>query len=440
MKKILLINPWIYDFAAYDLWIKPWGLLKISAILKKNGFDVFFVDVLDRHHLLLNEEISDLPDGTGKFNSVPIEKPDIIKNIPRQYRRYGLPEDVFKKALPESDIDLILVSSGMTYWYPGVFNAIRILKEFYRDVPVVLGGAYATLSSTHAEKYSGADHIVGNKELNKLSSLLNKDCDFSYVNILNEEIDHSWYIDPSYAVLRLSLGCPFDCAYCAQKELGPGFILKDKVRALEEVRSLYDRGIRNFAFYDDALLFNGEYINSYFEGVLRENISASFHTPNGLHAKFLTAGIADLMKRVNFVNPVLSLEISNDEKGQQWHKKVTRNDLETAVSNLKRAGYKNGEYMVYLLMGVPGSSLEDIVESVDFVHSLGAKISISEFSPTPYTRMAYDNEEGGEDPLLQNNSIYPTFSLSEWGKIREIKNKAVTLNALLPNVSKQLKS
>ena len=31
---ILLINPWIYDFAAYDLWSKPLGLLYIAALLK----------------------------------------------------------------------------------------------------------------------------------------------------------------------------------------------------------------------------------------------------------------------------------------------------------------------------------------------------------------------------------------------------------------------
>jgi len=30
-KRILLINPWIYDFAAYDLWVKPLGLLSLGG-------------------------------------------------------------------------------------------------------------------------------------------------------------------------------------------------------------------------------------------------------------------------------------------------------------------------------------------------------------------------------------------------------------------------
>jgi hypothetical protein len=29
-KTILLINPWIYDFAAFDFWTKPLGLLQIG--------------------------------------------------------------------------------------------------------------------------------------------------------------------------------------------------------------------------------------------------------------------------------------------------------------------------------------------------------------------------------------------------------------------------
>jgi hypothetical protein len=32
---ILLINPWIEDFAAYDFWARPLGLLTIAGVLRK---------------------------------------------------------------------------------------------------------------------------------------------------------------------------------------------------------------------------------------------------------------------------------------------------------------------------------------------------------------------------------------------------------------------
>jgi hypothetical protein len=67
-KDILLINPWIYDFTAYDFWLKPLGLLYIAAILKKHSdFSLHFIDCLDRHHPLLGRKLKTKPDGRGAF-------------------------------------------------------------------------------------------------------------------------------------------------------------------------------------------------------------------------------------------------------------------------------------------------------------------------------------------------------------------------------------
>lgn len=45
--KVLLINPWITDFAAYDFWLKPLGILYICGILKYYGYDVSFALVMN---------------------------------------------------------------------------------------------------------------------------------------------------------------------------------------------------------------------------------------------------------------------------------------------------------------------------------------------------------------------------------------------------------
>lgn len=433
MKKILLVNPWIYDFAAYDLWVKPWGLLKIASILKNAGHKTFLVDVLDRHHPLISEEdIHDHADGTGKYISEEVSTPEPFKNIPRKYKRYGLYPRLLPETLPEN-VDAVLVSSGMTYWYPGAFEAIKMIREKYDDVPIILGGVYATLSYDHAVLNSGADHVVSNADLQSLSSLLDVECDLSFRAILDAGIDYSGYREPGYGVLRLSIGCPFDCAYCAQKRLGPAFMVKDIEKAVTELKDLYARGIKNFAFYDDALLFDTEYIKDYLKRILSEGITAHFYTPNGLHARFITEEIAYLMKKTGFIKPILSLETSEDEKGKDWHNKVNRSEFKKAVSNLQKAGYTPGEYMVYLMLGIPGSDMEDTESSIDFVHSLGAEISLSEFSPVAGAKMSEQFPEAIEEPLLQNNSAFPSFSLSEWPQVQSIKNKARRLNASLKN-------
>ena len=47
--KILLVNPPIYDFTAYDFWLKPYGLLQLAGFLRgKADFKLF--DYTDRLH------------------------------------------------------------------------------------------------------------------------------------------------------------------------------------------------------------------------------------------------------------------------------------------------------------------------------------------------------------------------------------------------------
>ena len=62
-------------------------------------------------------------------------------------------------SLIEEKPDLIGITSGMTYWYPGVFKLIEITKKFFQGIPIILGGIYATLCYDHAKKHSGADIV-----------------------------------------------------------------------------------------------------------------------------------------------------------------------------------------------------------------------------------------------------------------------------------------
>ena len=47
---LLLINPWIYDFAAYDYFAQPLGLLYLAGLLEAQGGAVHFLDCLGAPH------------------------------------------------------------------------------------------------------------------------------------------------------------------------------------------------------------------------------------------------------------------------------------------------------------------------------------------------------------------------------------------------------
>src|SRR5262249_3126064 len=104
LPRVLCINPWIYDFAAYDHWSNSLGLLCLAAFLGERGIEVDFVDCLDKWHpeLLRRQRRSApklRPYGIGHFHREIVPTPACVKFLPRYFARYGLPEDIFRADL-----------------------------------------------------------------------------------------------------------------------------------------------------------------------------------------------------------------------------------------------------------------------------------------------------------------------------------------------------
>ena len=158
---ILLVNPWITDFAAYDFWAKPLGLLTLAGILRRHDFKVSYLDCLDRFHPMAPASDPGARGGRGPYLKTHIPKPDVLGDIPRNFSRYGIRPEWFSQDLRAlTQPDLVLVTSQMTYWYPGVQETIRVIKEIFPEATVILGGIYATLCRQHAADCSGADLIT----------------------------------------------------------------------------------------------------------------------------------------------------------------------------------------------------------------------------------------------------------------------------------------
>ena len=425
---ILLINPWIYDFAAYDLWTEPLGLLYIASLLRENGYQVDLTNCLDRHHPeLLKFQNRESPKsdrfGCGKFHKEIIESPALLESIPRHYGRYGLPLHIFRKELEGGSApDAILVTSSMTYWYPGVFAAIREARERFPDAPVILGGVYATLCHDHAIRNSGADYVVrgeGEVQALKLVHQLIGSGD-SPIRNFPQTIDdypypaHDLLTSRDSLALLTSRGCPIGCTYCASKIVAGRFRQRDAMKVADEIE-FYCRefGTKNFAFFDDALLLNpGKHISVILEEIIRRKLDCYFHTPNAMHASQISASLARQMFRAGFKTIRLGLETSNTDRQRVTGNKINNEQFREAVENLKAAGYSGRDIGVYVLMGLPGQPIEEIFESVRYVFECGVMTKLASYSPIPGTEewekaVKAFGLDPDADPLLHNNSIYP---------------------------------
>ncbi|WP_456400427.1 B12-binding domain-containing radical SAM protein [Mesoaciditoga sp.] len=403
--KALLVNPYIYDVSAYDFWLKPVGLLYIASALKKSGVEVKLLDLLDRS--LPKNNVHEGPYGTGKFHSVVIKSLMEEYGIPRYLKRYGAPKEVFNSL--DFEPDVILITSMMTYWYGGVFETVKILKSRFK-APIILGGNYPTLLPEHAKR-SGADEIVVGEGIPKVYNTIEKLTGVKVEHAVGNDWfellkpDYSFYKSLKAAVVHTTFGCPFRCTYCiAWKK---GFKVRSVESVLEEIENLKAQGVKDLAFYDDALLVKKERFKEILRNLPDE---MNYHLPNGIHAKLLDEETAMLLKEKNFKTIRIGYETSDVELQRKTGGKVSNEAFYNAVNLLKRAGFTEKEVGAYLIVGLPGQSFESALTDVKRVVEAGVKPVINEYTLIPGSidwKIAVNERliDENVDPLLLNNSL-----------------------------------
>jgi radical SAM superfamily enzyme YgiQ (UPF0313 family) len=419
---ILLINPWIHDFAAFDFWAKPLGLLTLGGMLRGQGYQISYIDCLDRFHPELGNTLKPDKFGKGHYLKTTTKKPVKLFDVPRTYSRYGLPESMVRRALTDaSPPQAVLVTSLMTYWYPGVFAVIRIVREIMPEVPILLGGIYATLCYEHAVKNAGADEVLAGEGEGSVLETLGQITGFDGPGGYSpDRLDTYPYpcFDLQRALPYVSIltgrGCPYQCNYCASSFLNPRNRRRSPEHVVEEIAYWHERyGVNDFAFYDDALLIDPDnHIMPILDGVLRRGITVRFHTPNALHIRPMTKDLAELLFRSGFKTIRLGLEPAFFDHRTDLDRKVSPREFEQAVSNLKGAGFTAESMGAYLLFGLPGQNMNELEASVKIVKSCGVKPVLSQYSPIPHTALWEDAVSASRydlasDPIFHNNSIFP---------------------------------
>ncbi len=430
----LLVHPPVYDFALFDLYLKPYALLHLGHWLDACGYRLRLIDALDfsdPDSLRALGRPKRKSNGTGKFFRQVVDKPRCLEVVDRHYARYGVLPGTLEKWLAKAPPDVVLISSGMSYWYPGVVEVTRLVKKLYPRVPVILGGIYATLCTEHARRTSGADYVVAGDALPDLKKILAKHSLPVSDLELNEDLsllpDLSW----EAGVLRFNRGCPFCCRYCASPGISGGFLRGDPDRVFQTLLR-YNRlyGTRTFAFYDDALLVQKEEgIIPFLEKVLSSGLDLSFYLPNALHLAFLDRALALLMKQAGFREIRLGFESAQTAFHQDLDRKLKPDMLAEAMAILKSAGFIDEQISVYILAGLPGQYAEEVEFSIRYAASFGAKVHLAEYSPVPLSDLWDESVRTSvyalaEEPLTHNNTLFPLqwqgFSPEDLEKLKNL--------------------
>jgi len=432
--RALVINPWITDFKLYDEWMHPVGLYFLISLLKHNNWDVEYINCIERDNKLKPKKYN-----TGDFNYQIIEKPPVYNTIKRKYKRYGIDKnELIEKLKKLNKPDIVFVGTGMSYWVQGCIETCNIIRKIFPDTKMIIGGIAASLIPEYLEKYIPEAIIY----TGTLSEKINKFITYKNLNFNNWNpsfIDAFSLIKHHYhGPVLTSLGCPFKCSYCASSKLQDKYYKRPLNIILNEIGYCIEKyNASDFAFYDDALLFNAE--NHFIP--LIDTISSTFsgirlHTPNGLHIKWLDSKILYKMRESGFTTIRFGYETGNDRFLKDIDSKTNKKQLTEKITLAVSAGFDKKNIGVYIMAGLPDQGVNDVLDEISFISSLNVMAKPVFLSPVPGTILGNIYEkmfpELSKNPFFQNDTFFIT-RLHGWNEdtVESIRQKAKKNNEML---------
>jgi len=134
--RALLLFPPIYDFALYDLFLKPYALCRLGAWLARAGYQVRLVNAMDytdpRSAALLGSPRRE-DRGTGKFFRQVLPTPRAVAAIERSYARYGIVAESLEARISSEEPDKTLIEEIKTVPVASYISVVQLLPVAVRS-------------------------------------------------------------------------------------------------------------------------------------------------------------------------------------------------------------------------------------------------------------------------------------------------------------------
>ncbi len=414
--RIALIQPPIEDFYNTTIRLQPIGLAYLKAVLKQNWPE-------------LEVKVMDFQQGWGK-RSIPLPKelrflrafyqfPDVspFSSFYHYYRFGAQPEQVLREVAAFNP-DLIGIALLFTAYAPQALQLARLLKRHLK-VPILLGGSHVSAQAESLLALPFVDFVIrgegerpivhfveawlGGKRFDRVPNLGFKKGNRWQLNAIEENFPVDDLPFPDFSDLNLerytfgrqklsfvisSRGCPYRCAFCSvHQTFGRQFRFRSVENILREVQLRVAQGVRVIDFEDDNLTLNVKR----FENLCQELTTHFAGTPlrflamNGISYFRLSPQTLDLMRAAGFTDLNLSLVSRDTKLLKQLKRPYNIQRFEQLVERAQQLGM---QVVSYQILGLPGESVQSMVETMVYLTRLPVRIGVSPFYLTPEMSIA----------------------------------------------------
>lgn len=394
MMKILFIQPPIEDFYTTPIRLYPLGLLYAARVATKMGI---VVEILDCLTPLKKRQLA-LPHDFAHMRPYMQKEPLLFQH----YFRFGLPLPAVVARIKAARPDLIGISAQFSAYHKSVADLAAAIKE-EMDTPVFIGGNHATVMALHIDRQKEKIDTVlkGPAEscLPPFLATLNPSLPARKLDWKGLTPDHGLLTADHYRIGRRkyisligSRGCPHGCDFCSVEAM---FGSKIEYRAIEDViaemrLNYLGRDVRLFNFEDDNIAVNTAWFSRFLEAVCTDDTFKDIELTamNGITYAHLDESVLALMKRAGFKRLNLSYVTHSRALRKVYRRPKSDNG---SLAEIVLAAKKYGLMVtVYLIIGLPDQTYEEIKESIDYLLGLGVLVGPSVFYIPPGSRL-YDN-------------------------------------------------
>lgn len=334
--------------------------------------------------------------------------------------------------------DFVGISSLMAAHQREALEVAALVKTWNPDVPVVFGGNQPSRAPADSLASPWVDHVVIGEGEGILPALLDDLCGGGHgdgVPGVATKRDDEVHVTPApplltdldalplpalsllplkryfalagmrYAPLITGRGCPYQCAFCGVHAVG-GY--RYRVRSIEaisdEIRWRHDaQGIAHFLVEDDHFNLDAGRTLELCEAIARLDRPLSFYCPDGISVHRLDEEQLRAMRRAGFRQLTFGLESTSASRRKTIRKAwVTDGALERSVAAARTLGFE--EIGVFLIPGLPGETLDDLLDDLDRAAVLGVTPRMNAFYPIPGTTLHAECQRNGwlasENPNL----------------------------------------
>lgn len=322
-------------------------------------------------------------------------------------------EDVVKLFNP-----VVVGISVLTPKIPSAYKLARIFKRLNPDIRVVFGNHHPTIRPDEVLSNEDVDFVVRGEGEETFRDLLDKLDQPTLHNTIpglsfrqNGKIIHnpdrelmvffdrlplpareklwniSTYTTGQLGMVMTSRGCPYNCAFCASKNLWRKRVrFRPIENVLEEIKELRSRySVHNITFMDDSFTVNGERVKEFCAALLDSGLDITWSCLT--RANMVTDDGVALMKRAGCTKMDIGIESGNQRILNLVDKGITLEQIKVAVRILRR---NDIFWSGFFMFGFPTETENEILDTMNFIRELRPGwVNIGIFTPYPGTEL-YD--------------------------------------------------